>query len=123
MVPVTELTGDAAKAAALWDGPVGTLEDALEAPHDLVLDGLFGGGLSRPLEGVAAQLAQRGGRVISIDVPSGICGLRAKPLGPCFIAEGRSPSPRCARRMFSAGIGLLRQCSRRGHRAFRYRRG
>ena len=88
MVPVTELTGDAAKAAALWDAEVGTLEEALEAPHDLVLDGLFGGGLTRPLDGIAAQLAQRGGRVVSIDVPSGICGLKAKPLGPCFVAEG-----------------------------------
>ena len=86
-VPVAELKGDAAKAAKLWEGPVGTLEEALEAPHDLVLDALFGGGLSRGLEGIAAQLAQRGGRVISVDVPSGICGLRAKPLGPCFVAE------------------------------------
>jgi hydroxyethylthiazole kinase-like uncharacterized protein yjeF len=88
MVPVAELKGDAAKAAALWEGEVGTLEEALQAPHDLVLDALFGGGLSRALEGVPAQLAERGGRVISVDVPSGICGLRAKPLGPCFAAEG-----------------------------------
>ncbi|MEZ5998871.1 MAG: NAD(P)H-hydrate dehydratase [Hyphomonas sp.] len=87
-VPVAELKGDAAKAAALWEGPVGTLEEALTADHDLVLDALYGGGLSRPLEGTAAALAQRGGRVISVDVPSGICGLRARPLGPCFVAEG-----------------------------------
>lgn len=87
-VPVAELKGDAAKAAKLWEGPVGTLEEALGAPHDLVLDALFGGGLSRSLEGTPAQLAQRGGRVISVDVPSGICGVQAKPLGPCFAAEG-----------------------------------
>ncbi|MCA8901092.1 MAG: NAD(P)H-hydrate dehydratase [Hyphomonas sp.] len=87
-VPVAELKGDAAKAAAMWNGPVGTLEEAMEAPHDLVLDALFGAGISRPLDGIAAALAQRGGRVISVDVPSGICGLRAAPLGPCFIAEG-----------------------------------
>ncbi|HPF22161.1 MAG TPA: NAD(P)H-hydrate dehydratase [Hyphomonas sp.] len=87
-VPVSELKGDAAKAAQHWTGPVGTLEEALEAPHDLVLDALYGGGLTRPLDGVAAQLAHRGGRVISVDVPSGICGLRATPLGPCFVAEG-----------------------------------
>ena len=87
-VPVAELKGDVAKAAKLWDGPVGTLEEALIADHDLVLDALYGGGLSRPLEGTAAALAQRGGRVISVDVPSGICGLRARPLGPCFAAEG-----------------------------------
>ena len=87
-VPVSELTGDAARAAKLWEGPVGTLEEAVEADHDLVLDGLFGGGLTRALEGTPAKLAERGGRVISIDVPSGICGLRARPLGPCFRAEG-----------------------------------
>lgn len=87
-VPVAGLKGDAAKAAALWEGPVGTLEEALTAPHELVLDALYGGGLSRPLEGAAAALAARPGRVISVDVPSGIDGFTARPLGPCFRAEG-----------------------------------
>lgn len=87
-VPVAELKGDVAKAAALWDGKVGTLEDAVAAPHELVLDALFGAGFSRPLEGTAAALAVRPARVISVDVPSGIDGLTAKPLGPCFRAEG-----------------------------------
>ena len=82
------LTGDAAKAAAMWDGEIHPLEAAIEAPHAIVLDALFGGGLSRPLDGVAAALAERGGRVVSIDVPSGIDGLTARPLGPCFRAEG-----------------------------------
>lgn len=87
-VPVADLTGDAAKAAALWEGEVGTLEQALTAPHELVLDALYGGGLSRPLDGVAAALAQRPARVISVDVPSGIDGATGRPLGPCFRAEG-----------------------------------
>ncbi len=87
-VPVADLKGDAAKAAALWGGKVGTLEDALTAPHELVLDALYGGGLSRPLEGAAAALAQRPARVVSVDVPSGLDGFTAKPLGPCFRAEG-----------------------------------
>lgn len=87
-VDIMSLTGDAAKAAALWEGEVHPLDAAVQAPHDLVLDALFGGGLSRPLDGIAAELAQRGGRVISVDVPSGIDGLAARPLGPCFRAEG-----------------------------------
>jgi hydroxyethylthiazole kinase-like uncharacterized protein yjeF len=87
-VPVDQLRGDAAKAAALWDRPIGTLEAALTAPHELVLDALYGGGLSRPLEGVAAALADRPARVISVDVPSGLDGFTARPLGPCFRAEG-----------------------------------
>lgn len=87
-VPVGELKGDAAKAAALWEGKVGTLEEALTAPHELVLDALYGGGLTRPLEGAAAALAARPSRVVSVDVPSGIDGFTARPLGPCFRAEG-----------------------------------
>lgn len=87
-VLVSDLNGDAAKAAALWEGKVGTLEEALAAPHELVLDALYGGGLTRPLEGISAALAARPSRVISIDVPSGIDGFTGKPLGPCFRAEG-----------------------------------
>ncbi|MGH1420375.1 MAG: NAD(P)H-hydrate dehydratase [Hyphomonas sp.] len=85
-VPVEQLTGDAAKAAAMWTGEILPLEAALEAPTDIVIDALFGTGFSRPLEGAALALAQRGGVVASIDVPSGIDGLRAIPLGPCFMA-------------------------------------
>ena len=88
LVDKQSLKGDAAKAAAEWEGEIKPLNAALEAPHDIVLDALFGGGLSRPLEGVPAKLAERGGRVVSIDVPSGIHGESAKPLGVCFRAEG-----------------------------------
>lgn len=85
--PVGELTGDAAKAASQWEGPVHTLEDALNAEPDLIVDALYGAGLKRPLEGPAAVLAMRGGRVISVDVPSGVDGYTGKPLGPAFQAE------------------------------------
>ncbi|MEQ8559825.1 MAG: NAD(P)H-hydrate epimerase [Henriciella sp.] len=80
------LKGDSARAAALWDGPVGALEDALEDKAEITLDALFGGGLSRPLDGVPAKLAGQEGPVVSVDVPSGLDGLSAKPLGPCFTA-------------------------------------
>ena len=88
LVPAEKLEGDSAKAAAEWGDDIKPLEAALDAPHDIVLDALFGGGLSRPLEGAAEKLAARGGRIISIDVPSGIHGELAKPLGACFRAEG-----------------------------------
>ena len=81
-----ELRGDPAKAAAEWNGPVRSLEEALTAPHDIVLDGLFGGGLSGPLDGGAAQLAARNSPVVAIDVPSGLDGLTGQPLGTCFKA-------------------------------------
>lgn len=85
--PVSELTGDTAEAARQWEGPVQKLEEALNTEPELVIDALFGAGLKRPLEGPAAMLALRGGRVISVDVPSGIDGYTAKPLGPAFQAE------------------------------------
>lgn len=70
-----------AKAAA-WRGRTIPL-----APEDgvaeLVVDALFGAGLSRPLEGAALQRAQRADarRVVAIDVPSGIDGDTGRPSG------------------------------------------
>ena len=87
LVDPKSLSGDPAKAAAYWDGPVRPIAEALSAPHDIVLDGLFGGGLARPLDDTCAQLAARGGLTVSIDVPSGLDGLTGRPLGTCFRAN------------------------------------
>ena len=82
------LTGDAAQAAALWHGPIEPIEAALEVPANVTLDALFGGGLSRALSGTVAELAQAQIKpVVSVDVPSGIDGRSAKPLGACFSAD------------------------------------
>jgi hydroxyethylthiazole kinase-like uncharacterized protein yjeF len=44
--------------------------------HDIILDALFGSGLSRPLEGLSASLVRyinaSGCRIISVDIPSGL---------------------------------------------------
>jgi NAD(P)H-hydrate epimerase len=79
LVPVADLNGDAADAAAGWTGPVlapSAVAD-LDA-YDLVVDALFGAGLSRDLEGDAAALVERLSRtavpVVAVDVPSGIDG-------------------------------------------------
>lgn len=46
--------------------------------EDIVIDALFGSGLSRPLEGLPAQVVQHinasGARVIAVDIPSGLFG-------------------------------------------------
>jgi len=46
--------------------------------YDLILDGLFGSGLSRPLQGFAARLVEHLNHsdlpIISIDIPSGLMG-------------------------------------------------
>nr|WP_229361611.1 NAD(P)H-hydrate dehydratase [Sphingomonas sp. PL-96] len=75
--------GAAADYAAAWSGPVQTLEQA--TPRPVLVDGLFGIGLSRPLdEMVAAQLARLvAGAVVSvaIDLPSGLATDSGADLG------------------------------------------
>lgn len=83
------LKGDAAGAAKGWTGPVEALDACDPGPFGLVIDALFGAGLSRPLDGEAARLAAacgHGATVVSADVPSGLDGLRAKAGGPVFQA-------------------------------------
>jgi NAD(P)H-hydrate epimerase len=82
------LSGDAADAASAWTGWLDAAEVALLEPGALVVDALFGAGLSRPLDGVAAQLAEvaRDHDVIAVDVPSGLPGDGAPPAGPVFRA-------------------------------------
>lgn len=77
-------TDDARAAAAAWSGQVAPLGESGRTA-ELLVDGLFGAGLARPLEGEAARLA-RGAqrlrdRVVAIDVPSGISGDTGRPLG------------------------------------------
>jgi NAD(P)H-hydrate epimerase len=79
------LRGDAATAAAAWQGEVLPLDPALVASARLVIDGLFGAGLARPLEGVARATVEAVARaevpVVAIDVPSGVHGDTGAVLG------------------------------------------
>jgi len=72
------LTGDAALASEAWTGRVqAAVGDALP-PCDLVIDALFGAGLSRDLDGAARTLVEAvnasGRSVLAVDVPSGVDG-------------------------------------------------
>ncbi len=53
-------------------------------PNTLIIDGLFGSGLSRPLTGIAAawvnHLNQSGCEIVSIDMPSGLMGEENGPI-------------------------------------------
>ncbi len=87
LVARESLVGDAARAAALWRGPVvdlatrGLASADLDAT-DLVVDALFGAGLTRDIAGPAeaaighvnawADMSRR--PVLAVDVPSGIDG-------------------------------------------------
>lgn len=77
------LKGDAALNAKRWRAKVLPLEQALErlvdAPSDvLVIDALFGAGLSKPLSGAAKSIAEvldiKAIPVVSVDIPSGVDG-------------------------------------------------
>jgi ADP-dependent NAD(P)H-hydrate dehydratase / NAD(P)H-hydrate epimerase len=79
------LKGDAAGMAQLWRGPVIPLSSAGIHDAELIVDALFGTGLTRPLEGEAAlliQMLQRfTGPIIALDIPSGIEGRTGHVLG------------------------------------------
>ncbi len=58
---------------------------------DLIVDALFGTGLTRPLAGHFAELVERlgalGRPILAVDLPSGLDGSRPQPLGPHLTAE------------------------------------
>jgi len=78
LVPLAQLKGDAAVMAGKWSGDAETLsEDVLAGAH-LIIDALFGAGLTRPLAGAAAQTVEAanisGIPILAVDVPSGLDG-------------------------------------------------
>ena len=77
-------SADCIAMAAKWEGT--SLEINPDNPMaDLFVDGLFGAGLSKPLDGHAARLAAMpAARVVAIDMPSGLPGDGGAPTGPHF---------------------------------------
>lgn len=73
-----KLPADAAAMAARFAGTIEPLETDLVADADVIVDGLFGAGLTRSVEGRLAVLIDEanasGAPIIAIDVPSGIDG-------------------------------------------------
>jgi hydroxyethylthiazole kinase-like uncharacterized protein yjeF len=75
------LRGDPALAAQRYDGLVSPAEAFDPDGADLVIDALYGAGLARDLKGSSRQAVERinaygeaGGRVLAVDVPSGVDG-------------------------------------------------
>lgn len=70
--------GDAAEAAAQWNGATEGLTPALLDGVGLVVDAFFGAGLARPVEGVARLLLEAAAvakqPVVAVDTPSGVHG-------------------------------------------------
>ena len=80
-------TPDARAAAAEWGGvaePLAGLDPAAIAPGTLWLDALFGTGLARGLAPEVAEilrLAAQTGRLVAVDILSGICADSGRVLG------------------------------------------
>ena len=75
------LRGDPALAAARWSGEARPAADFDPVGADLVIDALYGAGLSRDVDGLARECIERinavgaaGGPVVAVDVPSGLDG-------------------------------------------------
>lgn len=93
-----KLPPDAAANHGRWNGAVRDLAApgalAGQAAPDLVVDALFGTGLGRPLQGALAEVVAsvgewraQGARVVSVDLPSGLCSDSGRPLGACVTAD------------------------------------
>lgn len=84
------LRGDARRAFEKWGGRPSALEEFRPQAGDLIIDALFGAGLSRDLPGNVLQLiADVNGAslpVLAVDLPSGICGRTGRTRGAAFQA-------------------------------------
>lgn len=79
------LKGDAAWAADGWAGNVAPLSLDLLDDRPMVIDALFGAGLTRPIGGIAGLLIDRvngeGLATVAVDVPSGLHGDSGEIMG------------------------------------------
>ncbi|MGD1934659.1 MAG: NAD(P)H-hydrate dehydratase [Candidatus Phaeomarinobacter sp.] len=95
---LNKLTGDAALAAADWQGETHMLSAQSTHGAELVLDAIFGAGLTRPLEGISAVLAEDSHKSdvphVAVDVPSGTDGNTGAELGTAFAADLTDTFPR-----------------------------
>ncbi len=93
VVPITKLRGDAMRAQnayAVLDGKVIDSSEDL-AEYDLIVDALFGTGLTRPAENEFAEMINAINRtlipVLSLDIPSGLNANTGNPMGPTVYAN------------------------------------
>lgn len=85
-----KLPADAAAMAARCPSALQPLDPALFDGADVIVDGLFGAGLSKPIEGRLASLIDAanasGVPIVAIDVPSGIDGTTGEVRGTAIRA-------------------------------------
>jgi len=85
------LKGDAAKMAERWDGQVEELTAQMISGAEVVVDAIFGAGLTRDVKGKAAETIQAVNKssagVVAVDVPSGIDGTTGAVRGCAIEAD------------------------------------
>jgi NAD(P)H-hydrate epimerase len=85
------LKGAARHHAQRWQGPTVALTPETVAGAELIVDAIFGAGLSRPLEGAAAATiaaaARAGVPLVAVDVPSGLDGASGRVRGVAAAAD------------------------------------
>ncbi|MGA2994391.1 NAD(P)H-hydrate dehydratase [Bradyrhizobium sp.] len=86
-----KLTGEAAHAASLWKDPLAPFSSESLEGAGIVIDAIFGAGLSRPLDGKARELVEslkvRRIPICAVDVPSGLDGASGMILGAAARAD------------------------------------
>jgi hydroxyethylthiazole kinase-like uncharacterized protein yjeF len=91
MGPREKLHGEAAQAANLWAGPAEAFSPDLLHGAGIIVDAMFGSGLSRPLDGQALEMAElltaKRLPVCAVDVPSGVDGATGRVLGAAAPAD------------------------------------
>jgi hydroxyethylthiazole kinase-like uncharacterized protein yjeF len=85
LVDIAQMKGAAAEAAGRWVGQVEAVSPACVGDAALVIDALFGAGLSRPLAPECVQTLSAcqaaGAQLVAVDLPSGLSGDTGAPLG------------------------------------------
>lgn len=88
---VVRLKGAAKLAFDSMGLGIASLENYVPVQGDVVIDAIFGAGLSREVPDQVARVidgvASASLPVVAIDLPSGLCGRRGIPLGKAFQAE------------------------------------
>jgi hydroxyethylthiazole kinase-like uncharacterized protein yjeF len=87
----SRLFGDAAVMARRYDGPAAPWRGDEFDPKAVIIDAIFGAGLARPVDGMAAALIQAINRsrahVVAVDLPSGVQGDTGAVMGAAVEAD------------------------------------
>ena len=88
---LSQLPKDPAKAASTWHGPTIAASPSALDGADLIVDGLYGGGVKHDITGdaaaVVAAINASPARVLSVDFPTGISGVTGAVLGTAVRAD------------------------------------